>query len=65
MRYAFYGCYFFGLILLALSLAAALSTHFLPGGCSGWPRSFPRNFIPITRSIFPKIKLLGIPRPAS
>lgn len=38
---------------------------FAPGGSIGLPRSFPRNFTPITLSILPKIKLFGIPRPAS
>lgn len=39
--------------------------HFLPGGATGVPMSLPRSFIPITRSILPRIKLLGMPRPAS
>lgn len=39
-----------------------MEAYFLAvGGAIGWPISFPRNLIPRTRSIFPKMMLLGIP----
>lgn len=40
-------------------------SHFLPGGSIGVPISLPLSFMPMTRSILPRIKLFGMPRPAS
>lgn len=38
------------------------NSHFLgAGGAKGWPRSLPRSLTPRTRSILPRMMLLGIP----
>lgn len=40
-------------------------SHFFPGGSIGVPISLPRSLMPMMRSILPRIKLFGMPRPAS
>lgn len=59
-------CSVFIVLFFRIYVSCPPEPHFFgPGGNSGLPRSLPRNFIPITLSIFPNIALFGIPRPAS